>query len=124
VTSPLSAISLHHFHGAPTRVPIEDTAFGLRSAHLVAEVIALWEEGDPAATQHRAWAHNVGEALAPASLPGGYVNLLGPGNQQQVGDACGSNTARLLAIRPALIRTTSSPVPAFPVPRAHDEVTA
>jgi hypothetical protein len=27
-TSPKSAISVHHFHGASARVPIESTAFG------------------------------------------------------------------------------------------------
>ncbi|BBJ38143.1 hypothetical protein SSPO_008610 [Streptomyces antimycoticus] len=29
-TSPLSAFSVHHFHGAATRVPWEETAFALR----------------------------------------------------------------------------------------------
>ena len=29
-TSPLSAINLHHFHGAAARVPLPATAFGIR----------------------------------------------------------------------------------------------
>ena len=34
-TSPLSAINLHHFHGAAARVPLPATAFGIRQEHFM-----------------------------------------------------------------------------------------
>jgi hypothetical protein len=101
MTSPQSAISLHSLHGAPTRVPVEDTAFGIRTPHLVVETIAIWEGDDAAGPQHRAWARNVSSALASEALPGGYVNLLGPDEASQIGAAYGPNTRRLLAVKQA-----------------------
>ena len=47
VTSPLSGIVIHHFHGAAARVPGDATAFGIRRDHLMVEIVAAWE---PAAT--------------------------------------------------------------------------
>jgi hypothetical protein len=43
VTSPLSVIAVHHFHGAAARVPAQDTAFALRRDHLLIEILAAWE---------------------------------------------------------------------------------
>jgi hypothetical protein len=37
MASPLSGISLYHFHGAAARVPVEETAFAYRTSHLMAE---------------------------------------------------------------------------------------
>jgi hypothetical protein len=98
-TSPLSVISLHHFHGAGARVPVQDSAFAPRTPHLVVEFIARWTPGDPGAEQHRAWARTLSGDLAPAALPGGYANLLGPDAIDQIADAYGPNTERLLAIK-------------------------
>ncbi|MEU7713831.1 FAD-binding oxidoreductase [Micromonospora chalcea] len=94
VSSPFSAIALHHFHGAASRVPVERTAFGLRADHLLAEIIAVWTPGgDPA--PHRAWAEHTSAALAPHALPGGYPNLLAPEETDRVRLAYGSNWERL-----------------------------
>lgn len=98
LTSPLSGIPIHHFHGAATRVPIDSTAFGVRQGHLTVEIVAAWEEGDDSAP-HLAWADATSTALAPASLPGGYPNLLGPDQHEQIAHAYGPNTARLLAAK-------------------------
>jgi len=38
-TSPLSAINLHHFHGAAARVPLPATAFGVRQPHFMTEIM-------------------------------------------------------------------------------------
>ena len=53
--SPLSAIVLHHFHGAPTRVHSKATAFGPRQEHFLLEAIAAWHPSanDNAAAGHR-----------------------------------------------------------------------
>jgi FAD/FMN-containing dehydrogenase len=99
-TSPLSVIALHHFHGAAARVPVSETAFGLRRDHLLVEILAAWgpaESGDCA--RHRAWADGVSEALAPFALPGGYPNLLAPDELQRVEAAYGPNAGRLRELK-------------------------
>ncbi|PTA45252.1 FAD-binding oxidoreductase [Micromonospora sp. RP3T] len=94
VSSPFSAIALHHFHGAAARVPVGGTAFGLRADHLLVEIIAVWTPGgDPA--PHRAWAERTAAALAPHALPGGYPNLLAPEETDRVRLAYGPNWDRL-----------------------------
>jgi FAD/FMN-containing dehydrogenase len=100
ITSPFSAISIHHFHGAAARVPVDETAFALRRDHLMVEVIAAWDrttEGD--GSKHRQWARNVSERLAPYALPGGYPNLLGPEEHDRVLLAYGPNAPRLLELK-------------------------
>lgn len=94
-TSSASAVFIHHFHGVPTRVAPDATAFGLRHDHLVIEVIAAWEDEDGA--PHRAWAAHLRDTLAAHALPGGYANLLGPQEHAQIAEAYGPNTGRLLA---------------------------
>lgn len=97
-TSPLSAITLHHFHGAPTRVPLDATAFGLRREHFLVEITAAWEPGDNIAI-HQRWAQNLSRAMAPAALPGGYPNLLGPEELDRIAQAYGDNIGRLQQVK-------------------------
>jgi FAD/FMN-containing dehydrogenase len=95
ISSPHSAIALHHFHGAATRPASTDTAFALRTDHLLLEIIAVWPPPGPAAPHH-AWANRTSDQLAPLSLPGGYPNLLGPDETDRVRLAYGDNLDRLL----------------------------
>ena len=97
-TSPFTVIALHHFHGAATRVPLDATAFGLRREHFLVEIIAAWEPGDNIAI-HRQWAQNLSRALAPAALPGGYPNLLGPEEVDRIALAYGDNIGRLQQVK-------------------------
>jgi FAD/FMN-containing dehydrogenase len=97
LTSPRNLISIHHFHGASTRVAPGQTAFANRSPHFVVEIVACWEAGDGAT--HRAWADAVSAALAPHALPGGYANLLGPDDHEQIANAHGENDIRLRAAK-------------------------
>ncbi|WP_433649779.1 FAD-binding oxidoreductase [Micromonospora zamorensis] len=94
VSSPFSALAVHHFHGAATRVRLADTAFGLRTDHLLTEIIAVWAPGDQA-RPHREWAEHTSAALAPHALPGGYPNLLAPEETDRVRLAYGANWPRL-----------------------------
>ncbi|WP_074312910.1 BBE domain-containing protein [Micromonospora cremea] len=94
VSSPFSALALHHFHGAASRVRLADTAFGLRADHLLTEVIAVWAPGGVVGP-HRDWAERISAALAPHALPGGYPNLLAPQETDRVRLAYGANWARL-----------------------------
>ncbi len=97
-TSPFSGISVHHFHGAATRVGLQDTAFGIREPHFVVEVLAAWTP-DEDHTPHLAWAESVYGNLAPHALPGGYPNLIGPRQAAQARNAYGPNAARLIEIK-------------------------
>ena len=95
-TSPFSALAVHHFHGAASRVPTPRTAFGLRRDHFLVEILAAWEpiDGDGALV-HRRWSQHLFERLAPYALPGGYPNLVGPDEPDRLADAYGPNAARL-----------------------------
>jgi FAD/FMN-containing dehydrogenase len=97
-SSTLSGVFVHHFHGAATRTEVEATAFGIRRPHFVIEVMAAWNpDADPA--PHCAWADAVSTSLAAHALPGGYANLLGPDDHDQIAHAYGPNAGRLLAAK-------------------------
>ena len=63
------------------------------------EIIACWEPGRSSDAAHRQWAHDLWKSLAPFALPGGYANLLGPNDREQVAAAYGDNAARLRALK-------------------------
>jgi hypothetical protein len=96
----MAFLNIHHFHGAATRVPPQASAFGLRRDHLMVEVIAMWKQGPGHAD--RAWTRDTSSLLAPHALPGGYPNLLGPDDHDQIAHAYGPNTGRLLAAKARL----------------------
>ena len=99
-SSPFSAIILHDFRGAGTRVPLAATAFGLRKEHFMVEIIAAWEptpEDD--GEKHRAWARTLSENLAPHAWPGGYPNMLGPNDYERTALAYGPNIGRLQQLK-------------------------
>ncbi|WP_338250980.1 BBE domain-containing protein [Dictyobacter halimunensis] len=99
-SSPFSAISLHHFHGAASRVAPSETAFALRQDHLLAEIIAAWEPPLAGEDQrHLQWAQSASRTLAPYALKGGYINLLDEREQERVPFAFGSNYERLLQLK-------------------------
>ncbi|HEX5120969.1 MAG TPA: FAD-binding oxidoreductase [Pseudonocardiaceae bacterium] len=100
ITSPLSGLFLHHFHGAAGRVPVADTAFALRTDHLLVEIVGAWLPGvgdDGVVHQH--WARSLAAELAGAALPGGYANLLGPDETGRALRGYGPNADRLLALK-------------------------
>lgn len=99
-TSDLSVVALQSFHGAPSRVPAQATAFGARNKHVLVSIVAAWEHngdapGDEGDAQHLRWSHAVSQALALYALPGGYPNLLGPDEHVQIEAAYGGNAERL-----------------------------
>jgi hypothetical protein len=102
ITSPFSALSIHHFHGAASRVAASATAFAPRRDHLMVEIVAGWEpESAEAEQQHVRWAQGASRALAPYALPGGYISLLDVGEQERVPPAFGPNYGRLLDLKRA-----------------------
>ncbi len=102
-TSPHTAVAIHHLHGAPTRLASDATAFGVRAAHYLVEIIAAWEPDDDGfgadGTRHRQWADDLSQALAPHAMPGGYANLLGADDREQAVHAYGGNAPRLVALK-------------------------
>jgi FAD/FMN-containing dehydrogenase len=80
------------------RVDPGATAFAQRSPHVVVEVIAAHPPAEPP-DRHRAWADAVVAGLDPLALPGGYPNLLGPGDDARARDSYGANLGRLLAAK-------------------------
>jgi FAD/FMN-containing dehydrogenase len=99
-TSRFSLIALHHFHGMPTRIAPDATAFGIRREHFLVEAIAAWEPGDDeSADTHREWARHLSRVLAPMALPGGYANLLGSDEHDQISLAYGTNIDRLREVK-------------------------
>jgi FAD/FMN-containing dehydrogenase len=122
-TSSLSAINLHHFHGAAARVPLPATAFGVRQEHFMTEIIAAWRPADDqaadSAAEHRQWADTTAELLSPHALPGGYPNHLTAENPEQVAHAYGPNAARLIAVKKAYDPDhvfTATPLPGLAAP--------
>lgn len=119
-SSPLSVVAVHHFHGAPARVPVESTALGVRRSHYVVEILGAWDP-DEDATRHWAWADCVANNLTAHALPGGYANLLGPDDHDQIAHAYGPNAGRL---RAAITRFdpdgvfSAIPLPPDPTPGA------
>lgn len=99
--STLSMITLQSFHGAAARVPLDSTAFGLRQQHFMVLIVAAWKQDDDG-RKTAEWARSLTKALAPDSLPGGYANLLGPRDHEQILSAYGSNAARLQEIKQRL----------------------
>jgi FAD/FMN-containing dehydrogenase len=99
-SSPFSAIIMHDFRGAATRVPLAATAFGLRKEHFLIEIIAAWEPtAEDDGENHREWARTLSENLAAYALPGGYPNMLGPTDHEQTAHAYGANAARLQQLK-------------------------
>lgn len=94
-TSPWSALSIHPFHGAATRLPVGGACFGERRPHQMIEIVGMGENGNSDA----AWADRVHASLADEAMPGGYVNLLSAEDTAAVRDAYGPYADRLLAIK-------------------------
>ncbi|WP_370717869.1 FAD-binding oxidoreductase [Kineococcus mangrovi] len=97
MTSPRSRVWLHHFHGAADRVDPASAALPLRRPHLVAEVVAGWDEAGRGAL-HRAWADRVAARLSWTAL-GGDATPLGPGEADRVTDVHGTDAVRLLELK-------------------------
>ncbi len=99
VPSPMSAILLEHFHGAVTRIGVQDTAVPHRSEGWNLLLPSVWL--DPAATDENiAWTRETHAALGPHLDDARWLNYLG---DDQLGDAVraayGPNYDRLLDLK-------------------------
>jgi hypothetical protein len=97
--SPESMIVLEHFHGAASRVPVDQTACAMRITGFNVAIISQWS--NPAATDAGiAWARDTYDALGPFFGATRYVNYL---DNDVTGDpaavAYGANYERLRQIK-------------------------
>jgi FAD/FMN-containing dehydrogenase len=95
--SQLSWIGMHPFHGAPERVPVESTAFGLRRRHVMIGFYALWRGDDDA--ENGAWADASEASMGPFALESAYPNYFGDDRPQQAAVAYGPNADRLIRVK-------------------------
>ena len=97
--SPMSQVVIEHFHGAASRVPVQDTACALRISGFNVVVISQWmdpRENDRCVS----WCRDTYSALGPFLGSTRYVNYLGddePGDPAAV--VYGSNYARLRELK-------------------------
>ena len=116
--SPSCAILTHEFKGAASRVATGATAFGLRRDHVLVEIIAAYVDRSDKIEeqQHQAWARTARHVFNAMALPGGYPNLLAPGEPERVMKSYGPNAARLVEAKwhydPDNVFRSAIPLPA------------
>ena len=97
--SPMSQVVVEHFHGAASRVPVQDTACAMRITGFNVVIISQWmdaKEND----RHISWCRDTYKALGPFLGNTRYVNYL---DVDEAGDpaavAYGPNYARLRDVK-------------------------
>ena len=91
-------VVLEHMHGAASRVPVEQTAFGLRRVHYSINIMPAWT--DPSmAEKCITWAQSFASALNAFGASDAYVNYLGEEGSSAVKASYGANYARLAALK-------------------------
>jgi len=95
------AIFTHEFRGAASRVPVEATTFGLRRDHILIEILASFPDRSDRLEErrHQQWVRDTWHAFDTIALPGGYPNLLGPGEADRAADSFGPNAERLIRVK-------------------------
>ncbi len=95
------AIFSHEFKGAASRVPVEATAFGLRRNHVMIEILASFPDRADGLEErrHQQWVRDTQRAFDAIALPGGYPNLLAPGDTDRAAESFGPNAGRLARVK-------------------------
>jgi len=98
-SSPLSALFLFHVHGAVTRVPASETAFGARKEQWDFDAIGQWTDGSESAT-HIAWVKELWGRLEPHLQGSAYINHIAADDQpEKIRASFGANHQRLREIK-------------------------
>jgi FAD/FMN-containing dehydrogenase len=97
MTSPFSAILIHHIHGAATRVAPDATAFALREPHYIVMHDAAWDDGP--AEAHLEWAQVSFAAMQRFAMRGVYMNFIVGEKEAAVRDSYRANYERLAALK-------------------------
>jgi hypothetical protein len=96
-TSSKSFIAFQPMHGAFTRVPVETTAYPLRSKNLMPVIVATWNDGP--AEPHIQWARNTYASYKPYTIDETYVNFISSEEQSIVPAVYGGNYERLRELK-------------------------
>ncbi len=100
-TSPQTMIVLQHFGGAVRDVSANDTAFAMRDAPFLINIMGTWKNAQDSA-RHIAWVRDVWQELSALGTSAMYLNYMG--EEPVDGDALvrqslGANHARLARIK-------------------------
>ncbi|HEX5473978.1 MAG TPA: FAD-binding oxidoreductase [Vicinamibacterales bacterium] len=98
MTSPFSAVHLHHLQGAVGRRSPHETAFAHRDAAFALNILPIWSRPDEA-DAHVQWSEDLWYAMQPFAGAGVYVNFLDDEGPERVRAAYGENYDRLVAIK-------------------------
>jgi FAD/FMN-containing dehydrogenase len=91
-------VIIEHMHGAASRVPAANTAFGLRRVHYSINILAAWNHPD-LSQQCIAWAKDFSTALESFGATDSYVNYLGDEGAAAVRASYGVNYERLARLK-------------------------
>jgi FAD/FMN-containing dehydrogenase len=91
-------VVIEHMHGAASRVPVADTAFGLRRVHYSINIMPAWDDPSLAETCI-AWARSFATAMEAFGASDGYVNYLGDEGFAAVKASYGPNYDRLARLK-------------------------
>jgi FAD/FMN-containing dehydrogenase len=98
-SSPLNAFFLFYMHGAVTRVPAAETAFGARKAQWDIDAIGQWTDAAESAA-HIAWVKEIWAQLEPHLQGSVYVNHIAADDRpEKVRASFGENHQRLREIK-------------------------
>ena len=98
-SSPLSAFFLFHLHGAITRVPASETAFGARAVQWDFDAIGQWTDGAESA-RHIASVREIWSHLEPHLQGSAYINHIAADDQpEKIRASFGPNHERLRTIK-------------------------
>lgn len=93
-----SQVILEHMHGAASRVPASQTAFGLRRVHYSINIVPAWN--NPADAERCIdWARGLAFALDQFGASDAYVNYLGDEGPSAVRASYGPNYERLRQLK-------------------------
>jgi hypothetical protein len=91
-------VVLEHMHGAASRVPVADTAFGLRRVHYSINIMAAWN--DPAQAEKCIdWTRGFAALMETFGASDAYVNYLGDEGSSAVRASYGANYDRLADLK-------------------------
>lgn len=91
-------IILEHMHGAASRIPASETAFGLRRVHYSINIVPAWDRRSDA-EECVAWAQGLAKLLERFGALDSYVNYLGEEGVHSVRASYGPNYERLAQLK-------------------------
>jgi FAD/FMN-containing dehydrogenase len=98
-SSPLNSMLFVYLHGAVTRVPASETAFGARRPQWDFDAIGQWTEASESAA-HIAWVKQIWGELEPHLQGSAYINHIAADDQpEKVRASFGENHRRLREIK-------------------------